>query len=360
MNMLRTHKNTVGQDEKGFASIVIALILIIVLALLTVGFAELSRHEQQNALDAQLGNQAYYAAESGVNDAYNAVKSSTLNSQLTLDSNTCYGPSTPIPGTSNNIVDSNSGTQYTCVLINQTPTSLVKDVNAYNDWVTAFNVPSTPATMKLEWISRAKKAPSTDSQHKFTAQGASWNHPAVIQFSVTPLNNLDRNSLESNTYTVYMYPSTDSPATNPSYSTAGKDQGQIVPGHCSNSGDCSVTISGGFPAGVTTYLIHAVDYYDDSSLIFTSTDVSAHTMDFSGSQAVIDSTGQDKNVLRRIEVHVPIFPENPQPSAAIESQNVCKRFLTYPTGGGTSQNQVQAPSGTNVPAGFDMSSCNLN
>ena len=59
-----------GWNEEGFASIVIALILIIVLSLLTIGFAQLARREQQTALSKQLANQAQYAAESGINDAY--------------------------------------------------------------------------------------------------------------------------------------------------------------------------------------------------------------------------------------------------------------------------------------------------
>ena len=62
-------------DQRGFAAIVVALVLILVLSLLTIGFAELMRHEQRSALDKQLSSQAYYAAESGVNDAVSAAAS---------------------------------------------------------------------------------------------------------------------------------------------------------------------------------------------------------------------------------------------------------------------------------------------
>src|SRR5580658_8830161 len=73
--MKMMHKrNKIATDEKGFASIVIALILIIVLALLTVAFAQLARREQADALDKQLAVQANYAAETGINDAYTYIE----------------------------------------------------------------------------------------------------------------------------------------------------------------------------------------------------------------------------------------------------------------------------------------------
>ena len=68
-------------DEHGFASIVIALILIIVLALFTIGFAQLARREQQTALDSQKATQAQYAAESGINNAYKDI----LSGKITKD-----------------------------------------------------------------------------------------------------------------------------------------------------------------------------------------------------------------------------------------------------------------------------------
>jgi hypothetical protein len=291
-----------------------------------------------------------------VNDAYRAVKDPALSAQLTNSPTTCYGRGSRIPGTTNNIVDATSGTQYTCVLVDPSPDHLVKDLPADSQWTTAFTTATTPSTMTVTWTSKDGKLPSNDTQHRFTPQGPAWNHPAVLQFSITPLNGLDRNSLLANTYTVYLYPSTDSGST--VFSNAVNDQGQVVPGGCTAS-KCSVTVNGGFPPGVTSYLIHFLSYYDDSHLIFDAHDASGGLIDFNGSQAVIDSTGQDKNVLKRIQVHVPIFPTSDNlPEFAVEAQNVCKRFTTYPAGGG-SQNSVVLPTG--LPAGFNANTpCSLN
>src|SRR5487761_1517319 len=71
---LKRTKSNIRQSQQGFASIVIAIVLVTVLALITTGFAQLSRREQQTALDKTLTNQAYYAAESGINDVYDYLE----------------------------------------------------------------------------------------------------------------------------------------------------------------------------------------------------------------------------------------------------------------------------------------------
>ena len=61
-------------DQKGMAAILITLIMMIVISLIVLGFAQITRHDQQQALDKQLSTEAFYAAESGINDAINAIQ----------------------------------------------------------------------------------------------------------------------------------------------------------------------------------------------------------------------------------------------------------------------------------------------
>src|ERR1700722_1988557 len=83
MIMVMINRSKFQENEQGFASLVIALVIIVVIALITVGFAQLSRREQQTALDKQLANQAYYAAESGVNDTYYLIQNALVNPAAT-------------------------------------------------------------------------------------------------------------------------------------------------------------------------------------------------------------------------------------------------------------------------------------
>ena len=54
--------------------VLLTMILMIVVGLIVLGFAQISRRNQRQALDRQLSTQAFYAAETGVNDAANLIK----------------------------------------------------------------------------------------------------------------------------------------------------------------------------------------------------------------------------------------------------------------------------------------------
>lgn len=106
----------VGNNQTGFASVVIAMVMVLVMALITIGFAQLARREQKNTLNRQLATQAYLAAETGVNDAIKALKNHTIPD--TAPDNQCLTTEFP----DNQIPDNATSGQdvaYTCVMINR-------------------------------------------------------------------------------------------------------------------------------------------------------------------------------------------------------------------------------------------------
>ncbi len=119
MKVPKTKRTGVAGNEEGFAAIVIAMVLIVILSLLTVGFAQLMRHEERSALDKQLSSQAYYAAESGINDAAAVISNNPLVSKTTCGPTTGVGSLFP-----NNVVGVNTGSSYPCLLIDPTPLTL--------------------------------------------------------------------------------------------------------------------------------------------------------------------------------------------------------------------------------------------
>jgi hypothetical protein len=347
--------NNLQRDQAGFASIVIALILIIVLALLTVGFAELARREQQNALDKQLASQAYYAAESGVNDITQAVQQAikipggtlttpTLNSLTSitntppglLDPNQCLelqkpptGANTELTKLPSNKIDLAHGVSYSCTLLNLTPPSLVKSpVSAHTAWTTTFSTTGTAGlySLQVNWTSLAGKSASGRPVGVFTPVSG-WNAAAVLQVSITPLDDLSRQGLISNTFTAYLYPKCT--GTGATYTPS---QAIIVGANSCSSGTYSTTINGLNGTPNESYAINILDYYDDSSISVTNAQAvgGGGQLDFSNSQALIDVTGQAKNVLKRIQVHAPLKQPSPIPTETVEAQNICKRFNTAP------------------------------
>jgi hypothetical protein len=371
--------NNLQRDQAGFASIVIALILIIVLALITVGFAELARREQQNALDKQLSSQAYYAAESGVNDVDQAILQSIKSPSGTpttpslasltpapsglLNPNQCLESQTGLDTDlsklpSNTLGPAVNGVTYSCILLNLQPPQLAKTpLSADTTWTNIFGTTGGGAlsALTINWGSLTNKPARTSGG--FTPRNGSptnWNSPAVLQVSITPLGNLNRTALINNTFTTYLYPQCSGSNIATYNSQSVSQQVPIVNGNgtkCS-SGTYSATINNLSGTVGESYVINVLDYYDDSSVSISNATDGTGPLDFTNAQALIDVTGRAKNVLRRIQVHVPLNQPGPTPAYTVEGQNICKRFDTAPVIPGSN------PGGTNFD-GLDPS-CNLD
>lgn len=326
--MLMARKNHKPTNEQGFASIVIALILIIVLALLTVGFAQLARREQKNALDKQLSTQAFYAAETGVNDTVKLLGSVPNSPNNCLSHavlpNYTVGPSI-------------NGVQYTCVLVNLTPPNIKYDnVPAEGDRYIQTSTTAAAGSFTVNWGSADGSTTfpgSTGTGFKKLSDWTAANYPAVLQFSVTPLGDLSRAGLAENTFTVFLYPVNNGGGSIGYTTASGANEGAIVAGNCNTANDpqyhCKVTISG-INGGTGPYLFHVIDRYDPSNISINGKDNFGNPLSFDG-QVQIDATGKAHEVLKRIQVRVPRHPSYGIPKDALEAQNICKRFSTDPT-----------------------------
>lgn len=328
------------REQGGFASIIIALIMIVVLALLTLGFGQLSRREQTSALDRQLSNQAQYASESGINEVFEQIK--TGHKLTKVDKCPLKSPDT------NKIGDSKYGVSYSCVLIDPGPGSLeYTNVPSREGRSTEFDLSDSTGldpvadTITVEWQSTAGHTgfrPSPSDLLPATSWGA--NTPGVLQFSLTPIlssNGFQRDNLINNTFSTFMYPSSSAGGSVP-YSNDPAAYPQIISGACSaKSYNCSVTIKGlaKSTGGATSYAMHFLDLYDASDVRITAKNAGDHTLDFLNSQTLVDSTGKAQDVLKRIVVRIPLRADSIT-DFAIESRNVCKRIKTYPSVKGTS------------------------
>ena len=321
--MLMRQKNHKQLNEQGFASIAIALVLIVVLSLLTIGFAQLARREQQSALNKQLANQAFYAAESGVNDADNAIKNGTLTTATTnVGTTNCLN--LPLPGTTSADLNGQSGVTYSCVLVNLTPTSLQKDPPADGDWSTYFStVGGPPASATLSWNSiTSQSARQPYNNVNGFEKSVNWTAPAVLQFSITPLNDFTRNGLIANTFTVYAYPSTTTPGSTPVYSTSPDAQGKVIAGSCTagNNVACHIQING-LPAA-SLYAIHVHDFYDGSHIVFNTHDALGNLLPLGDSQAPIYVPPKARDFFKRPLVLVSTPPPRASSRPAPHAQNL--------------------------------------
>jgi hypothetical protein len=314
-------KNT---GQTGIISIMVTMIMMIVISLLVLGFAELSRTEQRNALDQQLSVQAYYAAETGVNDARQVIHGLITGGQTVPDKTICGNQGVY---TLSSAVDAQHNVTYTCVLINASPTTLVYNVG-YNSTVIplmsgggAFN--KINLSWKLPAGTTNGSASGCYSDIASLGQlpvASEWNcdYPIVRVDLLNGNGGLARANWNANTTTVFLVPFNSSSVDNNASAT---DRGRMVAAQCDVT-SCAAHITG--LTGAKYYMRVTTLYRANSQL-----SINADGTTFTGAEATIDSTGKAQDVLRRILVAVDLTDANAYkiPSAGlVVRDSVCKRF----------------------------------
>lgn len=336
--------------EEGIVSIIVTMIIMAVLSLIVVGFAQLARREQREALDKQLSTQAFYAAESGINDALRRIEDGTL----TDNKPTCDSNGTPFSST--DILDNNSGVAYTCLIIDRTPSRLeFGSITVDKSTVVPINPldtstdPATPVPLQSLDISW-NKSDNTGSGYYFGGAAASIAFPntttwdgvtggsaaGILRLDLIPSDGgLSRATLADRMYTVFLYPGDTAPITSSiSYAENGGGLGGSVERiRCvanNNPRKCKVSI-GHLPSD-THYYARITSIYDNASVVITGTDALGRQVSFKDGQYVIDSTGKAGDVLKRIRVHKSAGATDYRyPTYAINSvQSICKQLEVYP------------------------------
>lgn len=340
--------------QSGMASILVTMVLMVVMSLIVLGFAQVSRRNQRAALDSQLSKQAYYAAETGINDYAKVIKNylatSPSNPDLTqLSKTTCAKPTTGLYSTiGTNLLNGTTDVQYTCVLVTANPTSLNYSSVNNNAHVIPINAATAINNLTLTWqnptgtANSADNCPAASSIGQFPA-AANWTCGlGILRVDVVPTTgSISLNGLQASTMTAFLVPTnpTANVAGTVSYSGNGNNQygaaanqGAIVPAKCSNASGCSVTINN---LGGTNYYLRVSSIYQNSSIQVAGYNLSNPSAPLSliGAQVLIDATGKDQDILRRIQVRIPInaAASNTFDSAIISSQSLCKQFETAPT-----------------------------
>jgi hypothetical protein len=344
-------------QQGGFAALIISFVLVTVLGLITVGFAQLARRELNNELNRRLSNGAFYAAESGVNDAVQAIAAG-FNTDKTKCDTTGIDTSPTSPGqhlknanvdelTASQNPDDHGTPRYTCLLIDQAPPTLeFSGIGDTDDTAKTFRVigcattdvscttPANVNTIKFAWQNDAGNHSFPASNVGEFPSAASWTGATgVLRIEVAPLGNpnaITRDNLINGAFTAYLYPKSGGGAATVAYAT-GNNSGQVVRASCMPNGtprDCQVTLTG---LNAAEYLVRINSIYDLSTVTVSATG-GGSPLRLSKAQALIDSTGEDEGVLRRIQVRVPNSAQYDYPQFVIEAGNgICKLYSGAPT-----------------------------
>jgi hypothetical protein len=322
MKNIETKK--VRDNQQGVVTIVIVILVMLLMSLIVLAMSRNANREQRQALDRQLNTQAFYAAESGVNDF---IKN--YNSLTNDDGKTCDNPLATSLG---------EGVEVTCVLFDKDPPELVYNEISLDE-SKVIPIQSDGEINSLTISFEAKGVTDTD----FSQCGAfnSGNLPprpvvncdaGVLRIDIAKSINPTRDNLINDTFTIFIVPRNSSPAAGPSsYAYDAGQQGKIVPANCAPTNTprkCKITITNLFLASNNRVYLNARSIYQPNSM-----EIGSNTNSFKNAQVLVDSTGKVSDVLKRIQTRVPVhaLSISSHPSFSIQSStDVCKLLQVRP------------------------------
>ncbi len=343
------NKTELAPNQSGFVAIIVTLILMVVLSLIVLGFARNSRREQRQTLDRQLNSQAFYAAESGVNDAVARLRALPPSDPIFEKSYTeCAGVNSFVaqfaaPALNPNIDGTN--VQYSCLLVDPQPTRLEFGSIGEQPHIIPLNGVdrATDAFVDIDNITISWQA--KDGNTNFSCPGGgsagqlvpsgNWTcETGLLRIDLVPiLATVNRDNLNQNQRTLFLYP--QNVGGPPASYAIGGSTGVVALAKCSNTGIpkyCGVNIDVTALPASSHYYLRLSSIYKSSAVTISVTG-GGIDLGLAGAQAVVDSTGKANDVLRRIQVHVSLNPlgKGPFPGAAIQSaDSICKRLFVVP------------------------------
>jgi hypothetical protein len=373
----------INRDEQGIVSLIVVTILAVVLSLIAVGFSKLADRELRQASDREVAAQAYYAAESGLNDARAYLAAGGTGFPRCND-----WPSSPVDGSKYFVqkLDSNGAARYSCISIDDTPQTLSYTVNPgqprvlkvsaaglqklFFGWENTSYPNSGPA-----WLGSVGSLPREDVIAS-TNPGATGVLRVGI-YAVPQSDNSDTNDgLASLSRTYFMYPNggNGTPGTIDYAgggfslaSGASGNNGSFVAGNCKDprpktvpankkgvDSYCNSTLSG-LDGSANTYYVYLTSQYAPLLVRIQGT-TAAGVVTFNNTQGVVDVTGQGADQLQRIRARINLGSQYNYPSYAVQSmETLCKDFAVEVIGlgqyGDTSTSDQGDPACQQKPAG---------
>lgn len=319
-------------DQQGLVSIIVTLIIMAVLSLIVIGFAQLARQEQRRSLDRQLSTQAQFAAESGINSARNAIKGASAFTGDLTDCN-AYNALSAADKAKFGSLDLNDNTKVTCLLLKQGQIELLYgNVGADQSQSIPLNGSQAIDSVTIKWKNTAGSTSPVPTSTKFPPKGTWSSGLGVLRIELVPLNGFSRASLSSGRRVLFAYPEQVTATPEIAYG-AINGATPVLGGNCGTSANCQVKITGllaSFP-GLKNYYLRVKSIYASSNLTVCVNDCAG--TELRNAQVSVDSTGKAQDVIKRINARIPARPETGDlyPEYVLESiDSVCKRLTVMP------------------------------
>jgi hypothetical protein len=290
-----------------------------------------------NKQSQQLSTQAYYAAESGLNQATKFFAANPTQALNTNGDCTQFMVSSAPGGLgltlgTGNVLNSTSNIRYTCLMVNSTPSNLQK-APLTEDSNTVWRVRDAGGnnfqTLEFNWSANSKSrftgAANTCSNVNFPAYG-SWNCPfGILRVDLVDTHgNVTNAALEAPAKALYLVPTYTVSGVNTA-AFAGANA-QVVNVKCTSGGVCDIKLT--MAPTSNEYFARLTMLYQSADSVQLAGKDTSGVASFSGGQAVIDVTGKAQDELRRVQARIPLTQSTGSiPNFALQTTDtICKQY----------------------------------
>lgn len=344
------------KNESGFVAIFSVLIIMSILTLVTIGYSNVTRDAQRRTIDSQLDTQAFYAAESGVNDAIKYIESAAsadLAQKTGCQDNPIGGDAGQVFSGYDTSINSNLQTGYSCVIIDNVVKDLIFSSVSKVGTGSPKVVPIEPSNggvvsaMTISWedpSGNTRINDTSDVTYPNILRGTTgWGDGlGILRLDIVPVNNLNRGTLIDSAYTFFLYPSVTAAGSTFTVGNGPDSQGGLIPVDCpSATSACTARLTLGGSSS-TKYVMRLQSIYNDTKVTISNlTTTSGETTSFRNAQYMVDVTGRANDVFRRVQVRLPQKSNGRIPDfALLTSDSLCKRILVSESGSTVDGNGV--------------------
>jgi hypothetical protein len=384
------NKEKLKQNESGIISIIVVLLIMLILSLIVLAMSQNARKEQRQTLDRQLSDQAFYNAESGVNETINWLYnnpctvtplpggSSCLLDQLDkCDTGFLKTGTVLSPSSDPNYLDADGNDRFTCILFDRAPRKLEFENVPTNDSKVVYlepidadtGAPSSLQSITFTWDDSS--GASDASGCNFEVSGADGAYQLPKSLTDAPNNGncqiggiridlvlpqANRQDINTQAYNATFLPHNNGAGVI-THTAFPNNLGNMGQADCSNTDPtkrkCSMTLALPISPQVPKAVLHLRSVYKSTNVSICASAVGldcSTPVRFNNSQVMVDSTGRSSDILRRIQVRVPARPQYRMAEFAIQSADtLCKLLKVTPTQGAIPESECPIIGGSPPP-----------
>lgn len=332
------------QNQQGVVALLTSIIVGLLLIIITSGAIAVSTGELRQATDYDNSIKAYYAAESGAEDAIAAIRRG-LNDGQSLNSlakNTCTPYNLPpyaVSSYANLSADGN--VKYTCQIVNVQQNQLNGTLSAEESAQIDLSSTAGFTQLRLKWNQRGTSDPQGYAKNSIPISfpiGSAWSgiYPSVMETTVISYPNAASfNSCNVRTITAVLKPANTSnntlsiPSLNandcatPNTAVATPVLTDCNPSGATGSYDCTMTISGFNPLN-NRYVIRLNSRYSSAHYQLEALSAGGINQIIPNAQLVIDVTGRSGDISRRVLLQAPLNGQSPLNYVLLANDSICK------------------------------------